>query len=90
MERLLFDFGGRSHTVDAAQKLAKASSIAFTCEHQAVIHEVCVAFYAYNAARLRRQTNESSLKNSKEIQVAAENRYRQGSVRCSKRRVTMA
>ena len=43
MEWLLFDFGGRYHVVDATRKLAKVSSIAFTGEHQAVIHEVCVA-----------------------------------------------
>jgi outer membrane protein len=78
MEWLLFDFGGRSHVVDASQKLAKVSSIAFTGEHQIVIYEVCVAYYAYNAARLRRQTNEASLQNAREIEVAAEKRYHEG------------
>jgi outer membrane protein len=78
MEWLLFDFGGRYHAVDAAQKLAKVPWIAFTGEHQTVIHEVCVAYYSYNAARLRQQTNEASLKNAREIEVAAENRYHEG------------
>src|SRR5215471_18298857 len=78
MEWLLFDFGGRSHIVDASQKLAKVSSIAFTGEHQVVIHEVCVAYYAYNAARQRHQTDEASLKNAHGIETAAENRYHDG------------
>ena len=78
MEWLLFDFGGRHHVVDATRKLAKVSSIAFTGEHQAVIYQVCIAYYSYNAARLRHGANEASLRNAREIEVAAENRYRDG------------
>jgi outer membrane protein len=77
-EWLLFDFGGRNHVVDATRKLAKVSSIAFTGEHQAVIYQVCIAYYSYNAARLRHGANEASLRNAREIEVAAENRYRDG------------
>jgi outer membrane protein len=78
MEWLLFDFGGRYHVVDATRKLAKVSSIGFTGEHQVVIYQVCVTYYAYNAARLRHRANEASLRNAREIEVAAENRYRDG------------
>jgi len=78
LQWLLFDFGGRSNIVNAAQKVAQSSRITFTGAHQKVIHDVCIAYYALLAARLRVHTNEQALANAKDIQTAAEARYREG------------
>ena len=78
LEWLLFDFGGRSNVVSAARKLAQASNIAFTGVHQKVIHGVCIAYYALLATRQRVDTNEQALANAREVQNAAEARYRGG------------
>ena len=78
LQWLLFDFGGRSNLVNAAQKVAQSSRITFTGAHQKVIHDVCIAYYALLAARLRVHTNEQALANAKDIQTAAEARYREG------------
>jgi outer membrane protein len=75
---LLFDFGGRSNVVNASQKVAQSSRITFTGAHQKVIHDVCVAYYSLLASRLRVHTNEQALANAKDIQIAAEARYKEG------------
>jgi outer membrane protein len=78
LEWLLFDFGGRKNIVGAAHEVSDASTIAFTGAHQQVIYAVSMAYYAYLAAVQRRKTNESSLSNAKEIEVAADARYKNG------------
>jgi outer membrane protein len=78
LQWLLFDFGGRANIVNAAQKVAQSSNITFTGAHQKVIHDVCIAYYALLAARLRVHTNEQALANAKDIQTAAEARYKEG------------
>ncbi|HEY0264004.1 MAG TPA: TolC family protein [Granulicella sp.] len=78
LEWLLFDFGGRRNIVDAAHKLSNSSNIAFTGAHQRVIYAVSVAYYAYLAGVQRQHTAESALANAKEVEVAANARYRQG------------
>jgi outer membrane protein len=78
LQWLLFDFGGRSNIVNAAQKVAQSSRITFTGAHQKVMHGVCIAYYALLAARLRVHTNEQALANAKDIQTAAEARYKEG------------
>jgi outer membrane protein len=78
LEWLLFDFGGRKNIVGAARDVSDASTIAFTAAHQRVIYAVCMAYYAHLAAVERRKTNESALNNAKEIEVAADARYKNG------------
>ncbi len=77
-EWLLFDFGGRRNIVDAAQRISDSSTIAFTGAHQRVIYAVSLAYYAYAAAIQRRKANEDSLVNAKEIELAANARYKAG------------
>lgn len=77
-EWLLFDFGGRTNTVSSAKRLATASNITFKGVHQKVIHDVCIAYYAYLAARLHVDTAQASLANARDIQNAAEARYASG------------
>jgi outer membrane protein len=78
LEWLVFDFGQREAIVESARQVSIASNIAFTAAHQRIIHEVCLAFYANDAARARVAIAASSLKNAQEIEAAAEDRYRRG------------
>lgn len=78
LQWLLFDFGERDALVEGAQQMSVASNIAFTAEHQKLIHDVSLAFYADTAARAHVVTAERSLQDAQEIQQAAEERYGHG------------
>lgn len=78
LEWLLFDFGQRTQLAKVAEQTSTVSNIAFTLEHQRVIYEVSLAYYAYNAARARAWYADQSFANSREIEKAAESRLKQG------------
>jgi outer membrane protein TolC len=78
LQWLLFDFGQREATVEAAQQVSVASNIAFTAAHQRIIHAVCVAFYALTAAQAQVETAEQSLRNALDVAAAAAERYKRG------------
>ena len=78
LEWLLFDFGQREALVEAAQQASIASNIAFTATHQRIIHEVCLAFYANDAAQARVAITAASLKNAEDVEAAAKDRYVHG------------
>jgi outer membrane protein len=78
LEWLLFDFGGRKNITGAARKLSTVSNIAFTGANQQVIYAVSIAYYAYVAAVERHRTAAQALTNAKEVEAAAEARYRHG------------
>lgn len=75
---LLFDFGKRSATIEAAKQGATISNIAFTQAHQQVIYNVSLAFYAHAAARAHAVSAAQSLTNAQAIQAAAEARQQHG------------
>jgi len=75
---LLFDFGERTAVVDAAKQASAISNIAFTAAHQQIIHAVSAAFYAHAAARGRQRTSLQSVQNARQVEDAAQARYRQG------------
>lgn len=75
---LLFDFGERSATVEAAKQASAISNIAFTQAHQQVIYNVSLAFYTYAAARGRVVSAAQSLSNAQAVQAAAEARRQHG------------
>jgi outer membrane protein len=75
---LLFDFGKRSATIEAAKQLSAISNIAFTQAHQQVIYNVSLAFYTYAAARARAMSAAQSLNNAQAVQAAAEARRKHG------------
>jgi outer membrane protein TolC len=77
VEWLLFDFGARENLVEAAKQASTISNIAFTAAHQQLIYNVSLAFYAHAAARARVTSTAKGLKDAEEVQVAAENRYKQ-------------
>ncbi|QBR01572.1 TolC family protein [Paraburkholderia pallida] len=78
LQWLLFDFGGRRARVDAATQLSVAANVAFTSVHQHVIHDVSIAYYAYEAAGARSRTAQQALDNADGILAAARARYKQG------------
>jgi outer membrane protein TolC len=78
LQWLLFDFGGRRAGVDAAKELSVAANIVFTAAHQQVIHDVSVAYYAYQATRSRARTARQALDNADGILAAARARLAQG------------
>ena len=75
---LLFDFGGRRNIVDSVRKLSNVSNIGFTGAHQQIIYAVSIAYYAYVGAVQRHHTAVEALANAKDIEAAAEARYKQG------------
>ena len=75
---LLFDFGKRSATIEAAKQVSVISDIAFTQAHQLVIYNVSLAFYTYAAARARAVSAAQSLNNAQAVQAAAEARHKHG------------
>jgi len=78
LQWLLFDFGERAALVDAAKELSVISNIAFTAAHQQLIYNVAIAFYNYAAAEARLTAARQSLKNARDVEAAAEDRYKHG------------
>jgi outer membrane protein len=76
LQWLLFDFGQRAAVVDAAKQGSVISNIAFTAAHQQLIYGITLAFYHHAAAQARLTTAAQSLKNAREVQAAAEDRYK--------------
>ncbi|MCO5978735.1 TolC family protein [Ideonella oryzae] len=76
---LLYDFGQRDAVVASSQALSTAAQWGETGERLAITHEVCLAFYAFQAAQERLRTAQQALDNAQEIQLAAQAR-RQGGV----------
>jgi outer membrane protein len=75
---LLFDFGERRALLQVAKQGSIISNIAFTAAHQQLIYNVSLAFYTHAAARAHLTSAAKSLRDAKEIQAAAEDRYKRG------------
>lgn len=78
LQWLLFDFGERKALVDSADQFTLAADINFTGAHQALIHRVSLAYYAYNAARTRSQNTALSLDDARAVERAAQARLAHG------------
>jgi outer membrane protein len=78
LQWLLFDFGERSALMDAARQGSSVANIRFTAAHQEVIYKVSLAFYTYAASRSRVATAEQALKNARDIEDAADARFKHG------------
>lgn len=78
LDWLLFDFGQRRATVDAARQLAIVSDIGFTAAHQRLIHVASLAFYAHAAALARVEAAKDGLANAHVIAAAAQDRLKHG------------
>jgi outer membrane protein TolC len=78
LDWLLFDFGQRQATVDAARQLAIASDIGFTQAHQRLIHAVSLAFYAHAATQEQVRAATDGVANAHVILTAAQARLSHG------------
>jgi outer membrane protein len=76
LDWLLFDFGERAAKVEVAKQASVISNIAFNATHQQIIYDVSVAFYANAAARARAATASQSLKDARDVEAAANDRYK--------------
>ncbi|MCX5495722.1 TolC family protein [Kaistia dalseonensis] len=78
LQWLVFDFGQRAAVVDAAKQAAIAANVLFNGEHQKLIFDVTNAYYVYGASVTRAKIAQQTLKNSKAIQSATEDRLSRG------------
>ncbi|MVW77707.1 TolC family protein [Bordetella sp. 02P26C-1] len=78
LEWLLFDFGQRDATHEAARNLSIAANFSFNAVHQQLAYEVANAYYAFGAARQRSRIAVQALRNSEAVLAAAEARRKSG------------
>jgi outer membrane protein len=78
LEWLLFDFGQRDATREAARNLSLAANFSFNAVHQQLAFDVANAYYAFGAARQRSQIAAQALRNSQAVLAAAEARRKSG------------
>ena len=75
---LLFDFGGRRATVDAARAQLMAANVGFNATHQQIVFAVTKSFYAFNTAHEEVVVAESSLQAAQTVDDAAQARFTNG------------
>lgn len=75
---LLFDFGKRGHTIQAAKHRSFAAQAEFTGTHQRLIFEVSKAYFVLDAERAQLHVAQKALKNTKILQDAAEAKQKRG------------
>jgi outer membrane protein len=78
MKWLLFDFGQRDATVQAAREDLLIANVAFNATHQRLVLEVSQGFYAYNLARESVKVAESSSQTAETVHSAVEARVTSG------------
>ncbi len=75
---LIFDFGGKRATLDAAQETLAAANFGFNATHQKIVFEVTRAYYSLAAVQGRREVARASLSLAETLQDAAESRRGRG------------
>lgn len=78
LQWLVFDFGQRSAVLDAAKQVSYAANVAFNGMHQKLIYDVTRTYYQYGATRANIRIAEQTLRNSRAIAAAAEQREKDG------------
>jgi len=78
LEWLIFDFGQRRAIADGARQVSFAANVLFNGAHQKIIHDVTHAFYQYGAARSQIDIAAQTLKNSRFIAQAVQERRKAG------------
>lgn len=78
MQWLLFDFGKRDATIEAARQAQIATNVLFTAAHQQTIYAVTTAFHTHAAAEARLTLVRQALANARAVQMAAEARLKHG------------
>jgi outer membrane protein len=78
MKWLLFDFGQREATVNAAREGLLIANVTFNATHQRVVFEVSQNFYAYNLARESVKVAESASETAQTVHSAVQARVENG------------
>src|ERR1700694_3942206 len=78
MKWLLFDFGQRDATVNAAREGLLIANVSFNATHQRVVFEVSQSFYAYNLARESVRVAESAAETAQTVDSAVQARVANG------------
>lgn len=75
---LLFNFGKRSATADAARESLYAANFAYNQTYQDIVQQVVNAYYDLHAANESLKATEASLENAEATFVAADTRLKSG------------
>ncbi len=75
---LLFDFGSREATVEAARQLSLAADITFTDAHQRLIFNVARAYFSLDGADAQLRAARQALADAQAVQQSAEAMYGRG------------
>jgi outer membrane protein TolC len=75
---LLFDFGGRSQAVAAAERLTVAANAEFTAVHQKLIFDVARTYYMLDAVETQLAAAREALTNARRVDEAAKALYDRG------------
>jgi outer membrane protein len=78
MKWLLFDFGQRDATVNAAREGLLIANVGFNATHQRIVFEVSQNFYAYNLARESVKVAESASQTAQTVHSAVQARVENG------------
>jgi outer membrane protein len=75
---LLFDFGGRSQAVAAAEQLTIAANAEFTAVHQKLIFDVARTYFVLDAVDTQLAAAREALTNARRVEKAATSLYDRG------------
>lgn len=75
---LLFDFGGRAATAEAARAQSFVANVAFTGAHQKLIYAVSRDYYALQAARGRLRAEDAAVQSAETVEAAVAARRERG------------
>src|SRR4029453_5514787 len=75
---LLFDFGGKDASIDAATQTLAAANFGFNAMHQKIVFDVTRAYYTLSAAQRRVEVAQVAQNQSRVVQDATESRRSRG------------
>ena len=75
---LVFDFGGREASVDAARELLAQANFTFNATHQKIVFDVTRAYYSLNEVHGRVDVASAALSSAKTVEDAVESRRTRG------------
>jgi outer membrane protein TolC len=78
LKLVLFDFGGRAASVDAARELLAAKNFSFNATHQQLVLDVTRAYYALDTEHGNVEVARAALTSAQTVEDAAESRRARG------------
>jgi outer membrane protein TolC len=75
---LMFDFGGRDASLNAAKEQLSAANFGFNASHQKIVFDVTRAYYNLNAVHDKVEVARSAMRSAQTVQQLAESRRDHG------------